>query len=153
MGATQYPAWKVKVLDVLREKHEQGLISEHLPYLKDKMNIDIQVSHQDTLLSSTHQRVAAEAEPRQPTLALDFGAVKKQGQTIETKKNTPIEDLKELNAHLSTRSYFEGGPKPSHADLAQFKVTPFNFSSKEFPHVGRWFRHIASFTATQTSKW
>lgn len=220
--ATQYPAWKVKVMETLRVKHAEGLmtfvkqedmkteelkaqwkaviidlmkdpelrsygkkvgpfaafkrdegvtagvsaldnkvlfdehalICEHLPYLKDKMKIDLQVSHADALLSPAHQRVAAEAEPRQPTLALDFGSsVKKHQQTIETEKKTPIEDLKELNAHLSTRSYFEGGPKPSHADLAQFKVTPFNFSSKEFPHVGRWYRHIASFTATQTSKW
>jgi len=64
-----------------------------------------------------------------------------------------ITDMKKLNEHFSTRSYFEGGAGPTPADAAQFAATPTNVNAEEFPHVKRWYRHIAFFTPAQQARW
>ena len=48
-------------------------------------------------------------------------------------KAETITDLRKLNEHLSTRSYFGGGHKPSQADVAQLAATPDNISCEQFP--------------------
>ncbi|KAL1410579.1 Translation elongation factor 1 beta [Vanrija albida] len=57
-------------------------------------------------------------------------------------------DAKELEQHLSTRSYIDGNA-PSSADVAVFETVKLSGLSG-FPHTARWYKHIASY-AGETS--
>ncbi|XP_059622388.1 probable elongation factor 1-beta [Phlebotomus argentipes] len=64
--------------------------------------------------------------------------------------NTP-KGLGELNKHLAANSYVVGYT-PSKADLSVFEALGSNPGEK-FVHVQRWYRHIASYTPAERSKW
>jgi len=55
-------------------------------------------------------------------------------------------DLKQLEEHLSTRSYVEGYT-PSQADVGVFTSLKTAPSASEYPHVARWYEHIKSWEA------
>jgi len=66
---------------------------------------------------------------------------------VADKKSSPgtsptIKDLKVLNEHFSTRSYFEGGTVVTAADFAQLEATAI-VDGNQYPHVARWFKHIS----------
>jgi len=50
-----------------------------------------------------------------------------------------------LNSWLTTRSYIVGY-SPSQADVATFKALKSAPESAKYPHVARWYKHIASWT-------
>ena len=54
----------------------------------------------------------------------------------------------ELDKHLSTRTYYEGGDTPTDEDLSQLCATRC-VSGDEFPHVARWQSHIVDLTLTK----
>ncbi|XP_003738168.1 elongation factor 1-beta' [Galendromus occidentalis] len=60
--------------------------------------------------------------------------------------------LKQLNAHLESRSYVQGYvPSKADADtLQQLKSAP---EVSKFPHAARWFKHISSFAAGEQKSW
>jgi len=53
--------------------------------------------------------------------------------------------LAALNAHLRTRSYIEGYSW-SEADVQTWHQVPNQVDMKTYPHISRWWSHIASFT-------
>ncbi|XP_073848708.1 elongation factor 1-beta [Musca autumnalis] len=59
--------------------------------------------------------------------------------------------LKELNDFLADNSYISGY-EPSKADLSVFDALG-KAPSGDFPHVLRWYKHIASFDATEKAAW
>ncbi|XP_005185259.1 probable elongation factor 1-beta [Musca domestica] len=59
--------------------------------------------------------------------------------------------LKELNNFLADNSYISGY-EPSKADLSVFEALG-KAPSGDFPHVLRWYKHIASFDATEKAAW
>jgi len=56
--------------------------------------------------------------------------------------------LTALNAHLTTRSYIQGYSAGS-ADVETYTQVANNVDHVKFPHVVRWYHHIASFTLQQ----
>jgi len=50
-----------------------------------------------------------------------------------------------LNTHLTTRSYVEGYTAGT-ADVDTFLLVSNNVDASKFPHVSRWYNHVASFT-------
>uniref|UniRef100_A0A131XUJ4 Elongation factor 1-beta n=1 Tax=Ixodes ricinus TaxID=34613 RepID=A0A131XUJ4_IXORI len=61
--------------------------------------------------------------------------------------------LKSFNEHLMTRSYVEGY-QPSQHDVVAYnalKARSSPPSADEYPHVVRWFKHLASFSAQEHS--
>jgi len=52
-------------------------------------------------------------------------------------------DIKQLEEHLTTRSYIQGY-EPSQADVGVFSALKSAPPAGEFPHVARWYEHIAS---------
>jgi len=59
--------------------------------------------------------------------------------------------LTKLNAFLSTRSYIEGF-SASQADVDTYHKVQNTVSSQKFPHVARWYHHIALFSNQQRTK-
>ncbi len=59
--------------------------------------------------------------------------------------------LKELDAHLASRSYV-GGFTPSQADIAVFATVKGCIDAKKFANAARWYCHISSFNAAQRSR-
>jgi len=55
-------------------------------------------------------------------------------------------DLKDLEQHLSTRSYVEGY-EPSQADVGVYNALRSAPSASEYPHAARWYQHITSYKA------
>ncbi|KAJ8522192.1 hypothetical protein ONZ45_g1211 [Pleurotus djamor] len=53
-------------------------------------------------------------------------------------------NLETLNQHLATRSYVEGYT-PSQADVVVFKAVASAPDASTYPHVARWYTHIASY--------
>uniref|UniRef100_A0A1A9VX73 Translation elongation factor EF1B beta/delta subunit guanine nucleotide exchange domain-containing protein n=1 Tax=Glossina austeni TaxID=7395 RepID=A0A1A9VX73_GLOAU len=64
--------------------------------------------------------------------------------------NTP-QGLKELNNFLIDKSYISGY-QPSKADISVFDALD-NVPAGDYPHVQRWYRHIASFDVKEKSVW
>ncbi|CAN7997530.1 unnamed protein product [Ixodes hexagonus] len=61
--------------------------------------------------------------------------------------------LKAFNEHLTTRSYVEGYQPSQHDVLAYKSLKELTLapSSEDYPHVARWFKHLASFSAKEHS--
>ncbi|XP_037814301.1 probable elongation factor 1-beta [Lucilia sericata] len=59
--------------------------------------------------------------------------------------------LKELNNFLANNSYISGY-EPSKADLSVFEALG-KAPTGDLPHVQRWYRHIASFEASEKAAW
>jgi len=60
-------------------------------------------------------------------------------------------ELAEFNSHLESRSYVNGYT-PTYEDLLAFKC--FTAApAKSYQHVARWYKHIASFDATESAIW
>ncbi|XP_061398674.1 probable elongation factor 1-beta [Musca vetustissima] len=59
--------------------------------------------------------------------------------------------LKELNEFLADNSYISGY-EPTKADLSVFEALG-KAPSGDFPHALRWYKHIASFDATEKAAW
>jgi len=55
-------------------------------------------------------------------------------------------DLKQLEEHLTTRSYIDGY-EPSQSDVGVYKALGSAPSSTEYPHAARWYKHITSWEA------
>jgi hypothetical protein len=60
-------------------------------------------------------------------------------------------DLPQLDKHLSTRSYVQGY-QLTQADIVAYRQVPKAFDSQAYPHVARWFCHIASFPVESHSR-
>jgi leucyl-tRNA synthetase len=154
---------------------EMKLLTEHIPFLKAKLMLEVSVC-EATQPQDGHADAAGNAQPGKPGVYYSGGAPAakakpaKSGGGGDAKGGAPkaapkastkggstagtITDLKALNSHLSTRSYFEGGYKPTAADAAQLAAMPKQaITVEEFPHVLRWCNHIKSFTDAQRSKW
>jgi len=56
--------------------------------------------------------------------------------------------LSTLNAHLTSRSYVEGYSAGT-GDVETFALVSNNVDASKFPHVARWWNHLASFTSQQ----
>jgi elongation factor 1-beta len=62
-------------------------------------------------------------------------------------------NLGNLNAYLHTRSYIRGFT-PSQDDVTVFKLLGVgDVSPEQYPHLSRWQRHVASFTADERAHW
>jgi len=59
--------------------------------------------------------------------------------------------LAKLNSHLATRSYVEGYT-PGQADVETYHKVLNTVSAAKYPHVSRWYLHMASFTNQQRSR-
>jgi len=59
-----------------------------------------------------------------------------------------LTDITKLNKHMETASYIEGAT-PTQADISVFKAVAEPGSG--FPHAQRWYKHIASFSATKVA--
>ncbi|OCH92539.1 hypothetical protein OBBRIDRAFT_791141 [Obba rivulosa] len=59
-------------------------------------------------------------------------------------------NLSQLEAHLASRSYVEGYT-PSQADVHVFKAITSAPDAAAFPHVARWYKHIASYASEHDS--
>jgi len=61
--------------------------------------------------------------------------------------------LGEFNSHLSTQAYVNGYT-PTQEDLTAFKAFGGKAPAEgKFPHVARWYKHIASFQPTESASW
>jgi leucyl-tRNA synthetase len=160
-------------LDATVPFDEMKLMLEHIAFLKAKLGLEITVCDANNIKDKSHEQSASAAQPGQPGVHFVGGAApsakaKPDKSGGGDKKAAPkavanvngkghpgtISDLKALNVHLSTRSYMEGGPKPSAADAAQLAAIPSAVvSQEELPHVARWLKHIKSFAAAQRSSW
>ena len=88
-------------------------------------------------------RLCQRLQPRQPRSCYFRGtAPPHRIRSSSPVQAETITDLRKLDEHLSTRSYFDGGHKPSQADVAQLAATPDNVSPEQFPHVARWYRRF-----------
>jgi len=56
--------------------------------------------------------------------------------------------LATLNTHLTSRSYIQGYSAGQN-DVETFNLVSNNVDAGKFPHVARWYNHIASFTVQQ----
>jgi len=61
-------------------------------------------------------------------------------------------NMAKLNAHLGKQSYVSGW-NASQDDVAVWHRTPHPVDVAKFPHVARWFTHIASFSKSQQQRW
>lgn len=143
---------------------EMALITENLMYLQEKLKLNIAVADSERPSSDAHKDTASNAQPGKPTLFLEMPegvsaapkgkakAAPTNGRLAASSVGT-ILDLKKLNDHLSTRSYFEDGPGPTAADAAQLEVTPCVMDVEKFPHATRWCNHIRFFSPLQRARW
>jgi len=60
-------------------------------------------------------------------------------------------ELGEFNSHLECRSYVNGYT-PTYEDLLAYKCFT-TVPAKNYSHVARWYKHIASFDASETACW
>jgi len=145
---------------------ERSLLTENVNYLKQKLAVDVTVASADELQSPDQKDAASNAQPGKPAIhfVVEGGkpaggkpaagkAAAKPAAAKAASQVATISDLKKLNEHLSTRSYFEGGVKPTQADVAQLAATPSNVSEEQYPHVARWHKHIGSFKPPQRESW
>lgn len=163
-------------LDAASPFDEAALLEENIPYLKDKLRIqDLSVGHAEKA-PKEHEQSASQANPGKPMMFFiggDAGGKPAKGGSGAAPKNGPakaggasppksgaksnwavIKDMKQLNEHMSTRSYIEGGPGPTQADVVQYEACSMDLASKvDVPHAARWYRHIHHFTAAQRSRW
>jgi len=160
----------VGALDATVPFDEMSLMKEHVPFLAAKLSCEVSVGAAEKPLDAAHGDSASNAQPGKPSVFFAGGeaAVKPAksggGGGAGAAKAAPkakakaaagtIADLAALNTHLSTRSYFEGGPTPTAADEAQLSAMPSTgVSAEQYPHVDRWLRHIKHFLPAQRSKW
>eukprot|EP00929_Paragymnodinium_shiwhaense_P001516 TRINITY_DN101752_c0_g1_i1.p1 TRINITY_DN101752_c0_g1~~TRINITY_DN101752_c0_g1_i1.p1 ORF type:complete len:1281 (-),score=479.86 TRINITY_DN101752_c0_g1_i1:216-4058(-) len=164
----------IGALDAAVPFDEKALLSEYAGYLKDKLKMDVSVASADALAAPAHKDAAANAQPGQPSYYYEPGAPLEKGaggakakakadggKPAAAAKNgkaaasvATIKDLAKLNEHLSSRSYFEGGAKPTAGDIAQLGDLPSSIvDATKYPHVARWQRHIESFKPAQRAKW
>jgi len=145
---------------------ETALLNENVQYLIKKLQVEFTVRSADDPAGPEQKDAAANAQPGKPAVhfvveggkpaakpAAKAAAAGKAGGGKPAANVATISDMKKLNEHLSTRSYFEGGSKPTQGDIAQLAVTPGNVSAEQFPHVARWFKHISSFKPAQREAW
>lgn len=140
----------VGALDCSVAFDELALIRAHLPFLENKLNMKLDATMANDVTIAAHELRAKEAQPGKPTVVFDLPEGGKQTGGVGTKakdsKNksqlSTLQDLKQLNEYLSTRSYIENGAFVTAADFAQLAVTPANAPVDEFPHVVRWYQHI-----------
>ncbi|EMD34900.1 hypothetical protein CERSUDRAFT_85667 [Gelatoporia subvermispora B] len=59
-------------------------------------------------------------------------------------------DFTKLESHLASRSYVEGYT-PSQADVHVFKAITSVPSASAYPHIARWYTHIASYASEHAS--
>jgi len=129
---------------------ELALISEHIPFLVDRLKLEkgaLSVLSCDNV-SVEHADKVKEAQPLKPVVVFEMQPcgttkvdVKSGGVKNSAANSATITDLKKLDEHLNSRSYFEGGAVATDADFAQLKVTP-NANADQYPHVSRWSKHI-----------
>jgi len=140
---------------------ECNLLTENVNYLKQKLAVDVSIASADAP-ASDHKDAASNAQPGKPAIhyvieggGKPAGSGKPAGKAAAkpAAKAATIADLKKLNEHLSTRSYFEGGIKPTQADVAQLAATASNFAEDQYPHVARWYKHISFFKPAQRESW
>jgi leucyl-tRNA synthetase len=160
----------VGALDATVPFDEVSLMKEHVPFLAAKLSCEVSVGAAEKPLDAAHGDSASNAQPGKPSVFFAGGeaAVKPAksggGGGAGAAKAAPkakakaaagtTADLAALNTHLSTRSYFEGGPTPTAADEAQLSAMPSTgVSAEQYPHVDRWLRHIKHFLPAQRSKW
>merc|ERR1719453_1167182 len=162
----------VSALEATVPFDEAKLMKEHAGYLKGRLNLEVSIGSADSP-GDGHADAASQAQPGKPSIFFVGGgpvAKPKSGgggganaKAAGSPKAAPakakstagtIADVGALNTHLSTRSYMEGGHKPTAADEAQFSVTSgASVSAEKFPHVDRWLRHMKHFLPGQRSKW
>lgn len=163
-------AFGASALDASLPFDELALIAENVPYLQQKLQVQVEVCSAESA-KPDHKDAAGNSQPGKPGIHFEIessktgggggGSKAKPAEKATNGKAAPkaaakaetITELRKLNEHLSTRSYFDGGHKPSQADVAQLAATPDNVSCEQFPHVARWYRHISSFTPTQKASW
>ena len=163
-------AFGASALDASLPFDELALIAENVPYLQQKLQVQVEVCSAESA-KPDHKDAAGNSQPGKPGIHFEIessktggGGKAKPAEKAEKATNgkavpkaaakaETITDLRKLDEHLSTRSYFDGGHKPSQADVAQLAATPDNVSPEQFPHVARWHRHISSFTPTQKASW
>lgn len=162
-------------LDAKSPFDEMSLLKELMPYLQDKLKLDVEVAVADSPLDPAHKEAANNSQPGKPTIFYaGVGAAGKpkagggdksggggdsaaKGGKAAAKADPSkvMTDVKALDAHLATRSYVKGGPGPTAADAAQFDA--INVSAEkvpnDLPHLGRWCRHMAFFTPAARSRW
>jgi len=154
----------INALDDKSPFDEMELLRENAPFIKDKLKMDVFVRFMEDPSPGQGDR-AKEAQPLKPAIVFGIDAAGKPSAEKSANKpaNKPaagksdsgkpaskvvaktatITDLKKLNEHLSTRSYFDGTPAATQADFDQLKVTPSNIKEDEHPHVARWHRHVS----------
>jgi len=149
---------------------ELALIRESLTFLAEKLGCGVEVLDVKDIKCKEHQDAAANAQPGKPVIYYDgcvggapakagggggkAGAGAAKGKPANGSAVAFIKDLKALNEHLSTRSYFEGGAGPTAADDGQLAQLPKGAVSDEsYPHVARWQRHISHFSPVIRAKW
>jgi len=138
--------------------------------------MDVEILFAESPKGPEHQDAATQAQPGKPAVFFAGGggaapaggkAAKGGGGGCEAKAKSAgskpaaggkavavMKDLKALNDHLSTRSYFEDGPRPTAADNAQLAALPGgDVDEDKYPHVARWQRHIGFFKPEVRAKW
>jgi len=141
---------------------ELALLMENVDYLKDKLGMDVDIFLAEQAKTG-HADLVSNAQPSKPVVvyagASGGGAGAGAGAAGKGKTNGSssvplIKDLRALNDHLSTRSYFEGGGVPTAADAGQLAQLPKGaINAEQYPHVARWHRHVVHFSPEQKSKW
>jgi len=166
----------VSCLDATVPFDELALLKESVEYLKEKLGMDVEILFAESPKGPEHQDAATQAQPGKPAVFFAGGggaapaggkAAKGGGGGCEAKAKSAgskpaaggkavavMKDLKALNDHLSTRSYFEDGPRPTAADNAQLAALPGgDVDEDKYPHVARWQRHIGFFKPEVRAKW
>eukprot|EP00933_Yihiella_yeosuensis_P032480 TRINITY_DN26070_c0_g1_i1.p1 TRINITY_DN26070_c0_g1~~TRINITY_DN26070_c0_g1_i1.p1 ORF type:complete len:1296 (-),score=364.48 TRINITY_DN26070_c0_g1_i1:195-4013(-) len=159
----------VSALEATVPFDEYTLLSENVTFLKEKLKVEFTVCAAESPASPDHKDAAANAQPGKPSVffvteggkpaaagkakaapkaGAAAGGAKKAASSVAT-----ISDMGKLNEHLSTRSYFEGGPAPTSADVAQLAVMPKTVAEDKFPHAARWYKHISYFKPAQRERW
>jgi len=152
---------------------EMVLLQEMREYLKDKLEVEVEVRLQEDVKAKEHADAAAQAQPAKPSVffagivkGAGGGAAKakaKAGGKAEAKASSkaaakpsgPVnKELQAFNERMSTRSYVEGGGHPSAADRNQLeKMSKDTVDAEMYPHAARWQKHILSFTRTERASW
>lgn len=169
----------VAALDAAVPFDEMKLMQEHVAFLSAKLSLDVKVCAAESPVDATHGDAASQSQPGKPSVLYAGGAVAAKAQPkakaggagakeaaqpkAKAEAGAPKKaaaaagttgDLAALNSSLSTRSYIEGGHKPTAADAAQFaSMQNASVSNEQFPHVARWLKHMKYFTPIQRSKW
>jgi len=159
-------------LDAALPFDEMALLAEHVEYLQDKLRMPVILASSAEPVEPDHKDAASTAQPGKPavhykvdsnsvapgSIAASGGKATGSSKPSSAKpssghQSSTITDMKKLDEYLSARSYYEAGPGPTEADVAQFMVTPANVDAEQFPHVVRWYHHISFFTPAQWARW